>query len=810
MMIWIIQVENGSLLNVIFENVSSAPRESPRFELTPSIKHDFFTNMLLLRPLPLSIIKAMPDELGGGQAGVDSAHAHPNREPIIFWLTVALFLFVVVLIICIQIINCCFCNSKSTAAPPTKSRRKHLVCRIIFITLLAIELLLVAASVFLLVVYFCSMDLVVSYLKAQPQTSPELTHIPTSLPDGLHAVLMHTSGFIREGIQSGRMHTISTVKTFKRNVSELDKSIEGLLISFKIKEVLNVSNSTFQVFENFVYPAEDAIQKIIGATSFVDEISIKMNSSMQLFNKAFSNFSRCDQTPLCLELKNATEISFFSMNYTSLDTKTMEQVMRTLNDTLLQLHNQLNQVNSLVDIIHNKTNDILLLIEAEMDFDQIFSSIDNFWMDVSLQADDFVHQFNLIVDSFERHLGKAIGPIKTTLYCVGGCLTIIILFATIVTICVIYHVTRSGLSFDSGKGCLYLVRESAINKTDFILNGYVAQHWNLLIHSAISEVGDFVFTASPKNPLFSLAKTCNTKASRHKVGLLSALGYSNMVNTSQVVSSSAVTQGFAKGKEIVLQELQRINIPGTLPDVSQLAHAKEELNDTMKALDLNSILNLLDPTMINTAEVAKFMAALIVFIESDAILDRDEFNVGINSLIEVVEKMDAFKLYANETLQSILNINGRTDGVITSFDTVFTAFIDFLKVGKNESTLMAEVEKQYDAAVVGLKEFMKVDGDRVFARLTQKLLPCSEAHAAYTVAMEVTCGESGVVKHLLGLVYVLALNVVFLVLLYLGLLNLANFHTLQVHFPVGEAASAGGDDGEKSTTSSSCKDEKLP
>nr|CDS20478.1 hypothetical protein EgrG_001115300 [Echinococcus granulosus] len=292
----------------------------------------------------------MPDELGGGQAGVDSAHAHPNREPIIFWLTVALFLFVVVLIICIQIINCCFCNSKSTAAPPTKSRRKHLVCRIIFITLLAIELLLVAASVFLLVVYFCSMDLVVSYLKAQPQTSPELTHIPTSLPDGLHAVLMHTSGFIREGIQSGRMHTISTVKTF----------------------------------------------------------------------------------------------------------------------------------------------------------------------------------------------------------------------------------------------------------------------------------------------------------------------------------------------------------------VSQT------------------------------------------------------------------------------------------------------------RVGKNESTLMAEVEKQYDAAVVGLKEFMKVDGDRVFARLTQKLLPCSEAHAAYTVAMEVTCGESGVVKHLLGLVYVLALNVVFLVLLYLGLLNLANFHTLQVHFPVGEAASAGGDDGEKSTTSSSCKDEKLP
>ncbi|CDS43393.1 hypothetical protein EmuJ_001115300 [Echinococcus multilocularis] len=291
----------------------------------------------------------MPEELGGGQAGVDSAHAHPNREPVIFWFTVDLFLFVVVLIIYIQTINCYFCNSKSTAAPPTKSRRKHLVCRIIFITLLAIELLLVAASVFLLVVYFCSMDLVVSYLKAQPQTSPELTHIPTSLPDGLHAVMAHTSSFIYEGIQSGRMHTISTVKTF----------------------------------------------------------------------------------------------------------------------------------------------------------------------------------------------------------------------------------------------------------------------------------------------------------------------------------------------------------------VSQT------------------------------------------------------------------------------------------------------------RVGKNESTLMAEVEKQYDAAVVSLKEFVEVDGNRIFARLTQKLPPCSEAHVAYTVATEVTCGESGVVKRLFGLVYVLALSVVFLVLLYLSILKPANFHTLQVCFPVGEAASAGGDDGENSTTTSSCNDEKL-
>lgn len=117
--------------------------------------------------------------------------------------------------------------------------------------------------------------------------------------------------------------------------------------------------------------------------------------------------------------------------------------MRTLNNTILELHTHLNQVNSLVDAVHNSTSDIISQLEKKINFDQLFISLDNFWTDVNGQADNITRRLRLAFNSFEKRLEDASGPTKITLYCVGGCLTFITLIATIVNMCTIYQVTRS-------------------------------------------------------------------------------------------------------------------------------------------------------------------------------------------------------------------------------------------------------------------------------------------------------------------------------------------------------------------------------
>ncbi|KAL5962185.1 hypothetical protein TSMEX_010077 [Taenia solium] len=148
---------------------------------------------------------------------------------------------------------------------------------------------------------------------------------------------------------------------------------------------------------------------------------------------------------------NATARPVGPVDLESLNVTVVEQVMRVLNNTIAQLHTLLNQVNSIIDAMHSSTSDILLTLEKEINFDQVFVSLDTFWTNVGGQANDIVHRLQLAANSFEKQLEDASGPIKITLYCVGGCLTFIILTAAIVNICIIYHVTRNHFSADPGK-----------------------------------------------------------------------------------------------------------------------------------------------------------------------------------------------------------------------------------------------------------------------------------------------------------------------------------------------------------------------
>ena len=95
------------------------------------------------------------------------------------------------------------------------------------------------------------------------------------------------------------------------------------------------------------------------------------------------------------------------------------------------------------------------------------------------------------------------------------------------------------------------------------------------------------------------------------------------------------------------------------------------------------------------------------------------------------------------------------------------------KAVNDSAKLDSEVESEYDKLASKLIAFMKSDGRQVFAKLTKAVLPCQQAYAAYNTAIGVTCGEAGAIHRLLGFVYVLALNILFVAFLYLSLYDLS-------------------------------------
>ena len=105
MTIWIVQFENGGLLNVLFTTAPNSTGE-PNFYLAHQFNYEYFVKIFLGRSPPLPILQALPEAIGGGQAGVANAHSRPNRQALIYWVSVTILLFFVNLLFNIQIINC--------------------------------------------------------------------------------------------------------------------------------------------------------------------------------------------------------------------------------------------------------------------------------------------------------------------------------------------------------------------------------------------------------------------------------------------------------------------------------------------------------------------------------------------------------------------------------------------------------------------------------------------------------------------------------------------------------------------------------
>ncbi|VDL58356.1 unnamed protein product [Hymenolepis diminuta] len=225
-MAWVIRTENGGVMNFLFSVTYPSQGGDPEFEINNDLQQhvmDYFMNSLLLRPLDLKVLQALPESMGGGKSGVDESHAHPNREPTIFWLTVSLFLLTTILIVILQIMTCCCCclsssggnivSSANKAVSNADFSHKSLVFRVLYIATLVITLTFLAAAIVLVIVYFSATAMTISYLESHPQTSSNESS--TSLPDGLSSVTKHLEAFLRGGVNGGQTTTTDAINIFK-------------------------------------------------------------------------------------------------------------------------------------------------------------------------------------------------------------------------------------------------------------------------------------------------------------------------------------------------------------------------------------------------------------------------------------------------------------------------------------------------------------------------------------------------------------------------------------------------------------------
>uniref|UniRef100_A0A5K3FQG0 Plasma membrane fusion protein PRM1 n=1 Tax=Mesocestoides corti TaxID=53468 RepID=A0A5K3FQG0_MESCO len=850
--VWAVQVENGGVLNTVFKVVSNSPTGTVEFDVSDDVVQsniDYIMSTLLLKPISLPVLEAMPESLGGGASGVANAHAHPNREPNIFWTTVALYVLIVFLIIAIQVINCCCCccsggggddetgvygkmNPLQMTALRSEFGHKQLVCRITYIAVLVITLTFLAACIILIFVYFSSIGVLMSYLEAHNGSAEETS----SIQNGLQALTTHVTQFMKTGIESGRTLTDNSLTDFikKTNAeisSGLSGTIDNLLVYLSVTNVLTKGEETVQALKTFSTYVTGASTSIDTLKSKVSTLCIKMDEARDEFKYAFGNVTDCDKQDQCKNLKALTLNLHCPIDLSAINTTVMNTFTSELQKTVADLEKKLAEVKQAIEEIKASTSQMVDSVEKKLDLKTVLDSINKFWNDTSAQVGGVTKNLEDLSTSVDNGLAQYSGYIRIAFNVIGGFFIVMLVIAALIAARLLYRAFRDrlyagadtvltyspsnkwdkivcgkgsvcccsaifipillifaaliavllfALTSVSGEACIYVTRETGVNKTDFVVDGLLARRWSSLVGGSIGGANDFLNTPPPKHVLHALTQSCrgSTKQSSRR-GLLSAVGYTNLVDVSKLVKSQQVLNGIAEGKTVIRDEVKNLDIPSKLPKENDLDTAKNELEQAINSFNLTALINSTNSSLLDPAPIDALAAQVEAFASNQT--SKDSFKKGIEALKDAANQMNELKPQMASTRTDLENVDKQKNKILSPVEGLVGAFKTTIQTAGDDAKLTAEVEKEYDKVTTELLAFMERDGGVAFSRLTQELFPCEEAYQAVNVALSVSCGDEGALNRFIGVVYVLALTVLFICFFYFSLFNLAFMQAIQIH-----------------------------
>ncbi|VDD78959.1 unnamed protein product [Mesocestoides corti] len=200
----------------------------------------------------------------------------------------------------------------------------------------------------------------------------------------------------------------------------------------------------------------------------------------------------------------------------------------------------------------------------------------------------------------------------------------------------------------------------------------LARRWSSIVRGSVGGSNDFLNTPPPRHVLYALTQSCrgSTKQSSRR-GLLSAVGYTNLVNVSKLVQSPPVQKGIEEGKKVVVGEVKKLNVSSKLPNPSDLEAAKSGLKEAIDSLNLTALINSTNSTLLNTTEIETLIAKLNNFTATNY---TSNFSRGIAALNDTVVQVNKLKPQMNATRIQLENVSQQKDNILSPVEELIGAF----------------------------------------------------------------------------------------------------------------------------------------
>ncbi|VDO08223.1 unnamed protein product [Rodentolepis nana] len=311
-----------------------------------------------------------------------------------------------------------------------------------------------------------------------------------------------------------------------------------------------------------------------------------------------------------------------------------------------------------------------------------------------------------------------------------------------VAVSVVVGMSLFGLGVLLGEGCTYIMKEIGYNKTDHILNGLGEDYWETLLMKYSDKWLNKSIFPPPKNIIRALSKVCKTENGDIDKSLLFALGYRSTSIDFKTLLSNPKVDEMIKGLWDFSEASRQIITTGFVFNLDKFITSLESLNTIDQLFNKHNVISHNSTFSITPSESKQLL---------NHFRGRE-----LNNLSSTIQYINAMAIIMDEEISKIKMELRET---WLHVENVLHAVSGFRSLIVDTKKLERKFEGMSDKLVLEIKPWLAVQATAYLDEFTKRLIPCGEAHKAFYVVTEATCGETGLLHRFMAYVCILGINV---------------------------------------------------
>ncbi|CAH8649105.1 unnamed protein product [Dicrocoelium dendriticum] len=814
------QTETGGLLNFLFDPVKNASTDKvllKQADLSLSSAVDYLKTTIFNATPSVRVLEVLPVEVRPSHIE-DNAYGIAVGLAVAAIILAALSVVILFVISALCCFRSRSLRNRIEKGNTEQSVKVHSMCYLISEIL---SIVMITYLVLCAIVGFIAVGSLVDGVNSKAQDQGVPSGLAASAITIFAQAKLFLQDFIQHGRNATAVVINELTKEIKDDLEKLIRGIlENLLTSYGVRNLLDELTPLGSDIESLETTAKLVASTQSVVIADISTFQGKMSAYQYSLYKSFYSLcpKLSNATLKCMQLSGQLNILNVSFNENNINTEPSVALTSLVTVFGTNMSTIIRKFSNLEEEINAKASELIVQVQDQVNFDEQFGELISIWDKLNSEV---AEPTTTQIDDVQPVVDKAIEFAAVLFAVVGYvCMAIAIIILIIMLIYLVLcalearrkglisrrisipritsdlqavNSTRRGSKLNVSCGaavvaifgifllvmvvvsaiittflilmndeaCRYLHKPSAMRITDAALDLFVEYEWPTWITNEVipRQVQNLLQLQPPRQILYALINKCQPVTATEFIPLLPNLGLENLVNVTAILSQPELKNAIEKAEKEVVQEVLKVNFSSYIPqNVDDILKTVENLTNYLDNSNYTESIHELTTAIIDVPMVTAYLLGLKNFVDPytstqpEAVTIRDT----IDACLADLQEADSLSSHALQ-LANLFTELQKYQVLSPQLQNISATLQSVIQILSNSTAVVDPLVSAYRAAFIEFFAALNTSMDAEMARFTSQVVSCSRLHIILKSTLEITCGNTGLLNRLGGLMFILAL-----------------------------------------------------